>query len=77
MNPYESPLEPPDPPREQKRFAGQELASGTLFFAALGWLIIDAIRSVPLAAPSLWPLIPMFVATVWYIAIEHMRSRAA
>ncbi len=57
-----------------KKFANQELASGVVFFTFCGWLIIDAVLSTP-KAPSLWPLIPMFLATVWFVAIEHIRSR--
>ena len=58
-----------------KRFANQELASGIVFFAACGWLMLDSVLSAPQAAPSLWPLVPMFAATVWYVGIEHVRSR--
>lgn len=58
-----------------KRYENQELVSGLVFFAACGWLIIDAVVSMPTAFPSLWPLIPMFAATIWYVGIEHMRSR--
>ena len=48
------------------RFAIQELAAGVMFFVACGWLVIDAVRSYPDAVPTLWPLIPMFTAVVWY-----------
>ena len=57
------------------RFKNQELAAGVLFFAACGWLLFDAVLSVPQGAPALWPLIPMFAAVVWYVGIEHVRSR--
>ena len=56
-----------------KRYAKQELACGIVFFAACGWMIFDAVLSDP-SPPSLWPLIPMFLSTVWYVGIEHVRS---
>ena len=58
-----------------KSLANQELACGIVFFAACGWLIVDVVLSAPKAAPALWPLIPMFVATGWHVGIEHLRSR--
>ena len=58
-----------------KDYVNQEIACGVLFFATCGWLIVDAVLSAPQAAPALWPLIPMFVAIVWYVVIEHLRSR--
>ena len=57
-----------------KRFANQEVASGILFFTACGWLLLDVVLSAPEQAPALWPLIPMFIAIVWYVAIEHVRA---
>lgn len=56
-----------------KRYVDQELYSGFLFFATCGWLIFDIVLSAPQQAPALWPLIPMFVAIVWYVSIEQMR----
>ncbi|UCG25619.1 MAG: hypothetical protein JSW55_06425 [Chloroflexota bacterium] len=58
------------------RYGKQELAAGIVFFVACGWLIVDAILSVPEEAPSLWPLVPMFAATVWYVINEHRRSKS-
>ena len=58
-----------------KRFSTQELLAGILFFTACGWLLVDFVRSVPESPPSLWPLIPMFVAVVWYIVIEHRQGQ--
>ncbi|WP_420632275.1 hypothetical protein [Candidatus Leptofilum sp.] len=57
------------------RFGNQEVAAGLLFFVALGWLVVDIVLSVPQQAPALWPLIPMFIAVVWYVALEHFRSQ--
>ena len=58
-----------------KRIAKHELAAGILFFVACGWLIVDLVLSFPQGVASLWPLIPMFAAIVWYIGIEHVRSK--
>jgi hypothetical protein len=60
-----------------QRFARQELAAGVLFFASCGILLVDALLSVPRQAPSLLPLVPMFIAIFWYVGIEHVRSRQA
>lgn len=57
------------------RYENQELGCGVLFFAACGWLIVDAVVSAPKAAPALWPLIPMFAAILWHVGLEHVRSR--
>ena len=55
----------------EKAFNTQELLSAILFFVPCGWLLVESALLVPDAAPSLWPLVPMFVAIVWYFGLEH------
>ncbi len=58
-----------------KRFAKQEMGATTLFVAACGWLVVDMMQAEAVSSPSLYPIIPMSVATLWYVAIEFQRAR--
>lgn len=49
-----------------KTFNPRDLALSVLFFVPCGWLVVEALLTLPGSVPSLWPLIPMLVALVLY-----------